>query len=142
MLSAAHSLSSDSQHLKLEVDKFVSSVKSDTGSVDEMVRNAAGFIKTLDSDMQERRKARRISYTAPVSITVDGKTFSSALIDISTTGARLKAVPGIRVGSAIGIAMPDGRPVGASVVWLKPDAFGVKFAVEQKLPEIRNSRAA
>jgi hypothetical protein len=43
----------------------------------------------------------------------------------------LEAVPGIRVGSPILIAMPDGRDIEATVIWTKSDAFGVKFQFGQ-----------
>jgi hypothetical protein len=38
---------------------------------------------------------------------------------------------GIRVGSVVRIATPDGRDIEATVMWAKRDLFGVKFQVEQ-----------
>jgi methyl-accepting chemotaxis protein len=134
VLSAARSLSSDSNHLKSEVDKFVASVKSEAASVDDMFRNAAGLITNLDADMQERRRSRRVPYTALVTVTIANKSASTTVVDISTSGARLKTVPGIQVGGAIKITTPDGRTVEATVVWAKADMFGVKFKAEQSLP--------
>ncbi len=133
VLSSAQSLSSDSSHLKREVDKFVASVKSDGQSTDDMVKNAAGFIKTLDADIQERRTARRVASSAPVKVMVEGTTVPTMLINLSTSGARLKAVPGIRVGGAVHIAMSDGRDVEATVMWTKADTFGVKFKAAQAM---------
>ena len=40
--SSAQSLSSDSSHLKLEIQKFVTSIKDDGGSTDELIKGAAG----------------------------------------------------------------------------------------------------
>jgi methyl-accepting chemotaxis protein len=133
VLSAAKSLSSDSNHLKSEVDKFVASVKSEGNSADDMLRSAAGFITGLDAQMQERRRTRRVPYSAAVTATIAGKTVSTTLIDVSTTGARLKTVPGVQVGGAIAITTSDGRTVEATVIWAKGDTFGVKFKAEQTL---------
>jgi methyl-accepting chemotaxis protein len=130
MLSAVRSLSSDSGHLRLEVDKFVASIKADGRTTDEMLDSAAGFAKTLEAGMDERRRARRNAANLPAEVTAGGITASTTILDISTGGAQLKAVPGMRVGTAVRIAMADGGTVEATVAWVRDDAFGAKFTHE------------
>jgi methyl-accepting chemotaxis protein len=134
VLCAAKSLSSDSSHLKLAVDKFVAAIKADGNTADALAASAAGFTKTLDADMQERRRARRLATNIAVQVTAGGTTASTTVVDISTGGARLKTVPGIRVGSTVRIAMPGSRTIEATVAWAKGDWFGVKFKEQQAEP--------
>ncbi len=91
------------------------------------MKSAAGFIKSLDKDMQERRRSRRVPANDPVEVTVGRTRYPTTLIDISTGGARLKAVPGVQRGEKVRIAMPDRRNLEATVVWARDGAFGVEF---------------
>jgi methyl-accepting chemotaxis protein len=133
VLASARALASDSNHLKQRVENFVASIEAEGEAADNVVEQAAGFMKTLGKELQERRKVRRHAHSSAVRVIVDGKVVPTETIDISTSGARLKMAPGIRVGGTIRIAMPDARVVEATVVWAKGDAFGVKFKGEQPL---------
>jgi methyl-accepting chemotaxis protein len=83
VLSAARSLAGDSNHLKLEIQRFVTSIGDDAAG--DLIEDAAG--KALDGEMEERRKARRLALNVPVTVTAGDTSMSTMIMEISTEGS-------------------------------------------------------
>lgn len=59
--------------------------------------------------------------------------------DLSPSGARIDRAAGLRVGSTVLVSVGVLQAIGATVVWVKDDLAGLKFA-EQIDPEAARSK--
>jgi methyl-accepting chemotaxis protein len=100
-------------------------------SAEQLAKDVNAFLQGIDVDLQDRREGPRTRANAPVHVTVGTVTSATNLVDVGKSGARLKAIPGVKVGTNVRITMADGTPIDASVVWVKSDHFAVKFNAAQ-----------
>ncbi len=81
-----------------------------TGAVDE-------FLNEVAADVRERRRQLRESVDESVSITFDGQSNSTKLVEISDRGARLKRVPGLETDLTVELQFEDGSSRTGRVTW-------------------------
>jgi methyl-accepting chemotaxis protein len=101
------------------------------------------FLKGVEADVSDRRKAVRRSADLTVDMVFDGRVSQVHLTDISHTGCRLRPSDYVAVGQRITVRL-DGRDVAANVRWIGDGVAGLEF-VERLLrlpPQPAASRMA
>ena len=69
----------------------------------------------------------RTRTNSAVVIMANGRRLPTTLLDVSETGARIKAVAGLAVDGRLDLELEDGRTVGAFVVRMADDECGLRF---------------
>lgn len=85
------------------------------------------FINGVATDVNERRLSQRYSASGVTVVSPDGMRKETECVDISETGARIVAVPGLRMGGPVTIEMDDGLLVTGSIVWIENEQAGIQF---------------
>ena len=85
------------------------------------------FLKGVEADVSDRRRAVRREADLIVEMTVDGRASKVHLSDISLTGCRLHPSDGVSVDQRIKVRL-DGRDVDAVVRWIGDGVAGLEFA--------------
>lgn len=75
-----------------------------------------------------RRSSPRASLTAPVLLTVDGRTVRGQFCDISTSGARVRTGAAVAPNSAVLLGLPGMPSLKAFVRWSDGEELGLVFA--------------
>ena len=83
-------------------------------------------------------RATRVSFDLPVRYRLGGKTAPVMLKDLTTHGARIEGLVGLRYDEVITQLLPSLKPKAAVVVWVKGVAAGLEF--QQPLhPDVFNT---
>jgi len=107
-------------------------VTSATGLLADSTKRLAeaveGFLNDLNRDVKNRRGATRPSSTEAVVIHANGARTKTKLADISDSGAKVVATPGIGGdGERITLEFEDQSRATARIVWLKDGYVGMEF---------------
>ena len=74
----------------------------------------------------ERRRQRRFMTRLPASVHYSGEISEITVFDISSGGARLSVLPGVKIGDRIALVLGDHR-FQAEIRWLGQKCFGIRF---------------
>ena len=69
----------------------------------------------------------RFDVDIQATVTVDGRSAQSRVLDISESGARIAAVPHLVAGGIVTIAFDRLRPLTGRIAWIAGGCFGVRF---------------
>jgi methyl-accepting chemotaxis protein len=104
------------------------------------------FLSELNGELQDRRVAARLHTEVQATVTVGSRAEKAMLTEISATGARIVAVPGLVAGKRVQIAVQGHFDEDAVVVWITQAEAGLKFATrrlsEDQVKAITNGRKA
>jgi len=92
-----------------------------------LTRTVDGFLHAVAEDVQERRRAVRKAIRQVAIVTVRGKRMQTMALDISETGLRIEAVPGLQVGDVVDIEWVTGERLRGRLVWLRNGQSGVEL---------------
>lgn len=109
LTNASEILSSLTQNLTTEVEKFLDDVTK---------------------DISERRTALRHQLKKVVVINTEGRRYDSATINVSSSGIAIERVEGLSIGAKIAIAFACGRTINGTLVRESDNDMGIKFAEE------------
>lgn len=103
-----------------------------------LARSAEAFLQSVSIDLKDRRAAARVYANQPMTIVVNGIARPVDLVDISTTGARIRGITDIGVGSNVEMQWSNGRRAPSVVVRIDGDDIGIKFkeAIPSEVIEI------
>jgi len=114
-----------------EAESAASSLANLSADLTDQAERLNGEIETLLRELADRRTQPRYPADAPVEVIIDGRSQSSRLADISTTGAKIVLVPGIDAGKMVTIVFPDRARLTSRAVWKNDRVFGVNFDATQ-----------
>jgi methyl-accepting chemotaxis protein len=98
-----------------------------------LTRTVDGFLHAVAEDVQERRRAVRKAIRQVAIVTARGKRMQTMALDISETGLRIEAVPGLQVGDVLDIEWATGERLRGRLVWLRNGQSGVEL--DAAMPE-------
>lgn len=105
-----------------KVNEASSSLSSITKHLADTVKK---FIDDVQKDVEDRRKDQRAPNIVPIQIEVNGKQFSSTIVDESDGGVRVKTVSGMIQGQYVNLIGSNGEVRKAEVVWLENKDAGL-----------------
>jgi methyl-accepting chemotaxis protein len=103
------------------------------------------FLKSVSREVADRRDAVRHAIDRPVMVTVGGVRHDSRILEVSETGVRLTAMPGMSPNSPCQITLPSGDALEGSIIWVNTSYCGVTFSrriSSATLEAIMNGRRA
>ncbi len=96
-----------------------------------LTSSVAGFLESINADLDDRRRTSRNSLCAPGTIEIDGRDIPVEVVDISVEGARIIDPLDAPLGARIMLTM-DGVRTAARVVWINEAGTGLEFDVPLK----------
>ena len=113
----------EAQHLRSTSDLLADVAGNLTKTVD-------GFLHSVAEDVTERRRASRRAIRQIGLITTRGRRSQTTILDISPTGLRIEAVPGMRVGDLIEVEWSSGERFRGRPVWIQNGHCGIELEAE------------
>jgi methyl-accepting chemotaxis protein len=84
------------------------------------------FVQGVGADLRERRRSVRYATDHAIVVIVGTDRHDSRMLDVSLTGSRIAAIPGIAAGARVALDFGTG-PVAAAVAWANKSAVGLEF---------------
>ena len=140
----SHSISIASQG-STEATRNVDSVAASIGATSEEASRVGGvtdeltiaagelstaveqFLDGVSGGVTDRRGEPRLRRPIVVTVLLDGQRIEATLNDLSSTGARLQAIPGLKVGRRMSVQMPDASLLSCRVIHADESCAGVVF---------------
>ena len=100
-----------------------------------VLQNTLGDIVDRAKGMNQR-DTRRNTANLPCSVNCEGNNISTNVIDLSTSGARLRYTEGFSLGAPVSVNIPSIGSVEGTVAHIQSGEFvglSLKFSAEQKL---------
>lgn len=85
------------------------------------------WLKSMVDDVIYVPRAERISIDLDVRCRIHGARARVVLKNLTTEGARIEAVEGLRYDDVITLMLPSLKPKDAYVVWVKGQSAGIAF---------------
>lgn len=97
-----------------------------------MCQFEAGRNEDIATRAGERRIAMRHAHGERVGITSDWGAEAGMLLDLSTSGAKVRLPNGLvpPAGEEVMLRLVDGRHIAGSIAWTDRDALGIRFEHE------------
>lgn len=108
-------------------ERVSTSSKRLTDTSHKLAQAVQDFLKGVNGDLDERRSEFRIRARRVIAISAHGEVKNSILRDISSTGAKIELVEGMKVGDRITIKAPGKEKLLAEVVRIADDGLGIRF---------------
>jgi methyl-accepting chemotaxis protein len=115
----------------------VADVAMDMQHISERLRSEIPEIvrKALRADLREYP---RYDIDTQATLETEGRSIAVSVFDISEGGARIAAVPGLAVGTALVLTFQGLHPVAGKIVRVSDDGFGICFEPQKlKTEEVR-----
>jgi methyl-accepting chemotaxis protein len=98
-----------------------------TNVAGELSQTVETFLTNVTEDVSERRAAIRKATRQTAVITASGRRQQTHMVDISESGVRIEATPGLRVGERVEVAWSSGAASKGTVVWVQGGQAGIAF---------------
>ncbi len=95
-----------------------------------LTRTVDGFLQGVADDVKERRRAVRKAIRQIAVVTKRGKRMQTTAVDISASGLRIEAAPGLVVGDMLDIEWATGDRLRGRLVWMKDGFGGIELDAE------------
>lgn len=104
-----------------------------------LTRTVDGFLHSVAEDVKERRRASRKAIRQIAVVTNRGKRMQTTALDISTSGLRIEAVPGLMLGDMVEIEWATGDRLRGRIVWIRDGQSGIELDAEAPAELIRDA---
>jgi methyl-accepting chemotaxis protein len=121
MTSVVTETSREAERVHTVSERLIRDAKELSGAVDH-------FLKGVSLEVADRREAMRHPLDRPVMVIIAGVRNESRLLEVSETGVRLAATPGMSPNAPCRIELPSGDTLDGSIIWVNTSYCGVTFA--------------
>lgn len=104
----------------------------------DLSRAVEEFAEAINADIEERRKYLRMQASAAVTLIINGNPVQTEALEISASGLRIRAVPGIAVGAHLQVDLGEGLQ-DATVAWADRSFAGLKLTGQVTSESVRTA---